>query len=256
MSPLVDDLYVCLRFWSRLPVPTAAMTGFEHAVRMLPIAGLVIATPAVVVLAIARDVFSLPAFVAAGLALTTLVATTGALHEDGLADTFDGLFGGSTPVRRLEIMRDSRIGTYGTLTLIGSVFLRAASLTALIGISTGLAACALFCAAAVSRTAGLLPLILLPPARSDGLGASATSLDPDAVKIAAVLAAVTLLLPIFGGASIVRTLVAGVVATAAAYALVPIAQKKIGGQTGDIAGASQQASEIAFLALLSGASGA
>ncbi len=223
---------------------------------MLPVAGLVIAVPAVVVLCVARDVFSLPAFGAAMLAIATLVATTGALHEDGLADTADGLFGGNTPARRLEIMRDSRIGTFGALALIASMFLRIASLAALVSVSTALAAFALFSAAAFSRTAGLLPLMLLPAARNDGLGAGARQLDSDAIKVAAALAAVTLLLPTFADASIARTLVAASLATAAAYALVPLAREKIGGQTGDIAGASQQFAEIAFLAVLSGAASA
>ena len=226
-----------------------------RAIRALPLAGLLICGPAVLVLLVARELLSLPAFICAGLSITTLVATTGALHEDGIADTADGLFGGNTLERRLAIMRDSRIGTFGAIALMLSLVLRIAALAALIGSSTALALGALLAGAAVSRTAGLLPILRLPPARTNGLGAGVASFDRDAVRQASVIAAITLLLPLIAGASVSRVALAAVVATAAAYGLVPLARHKIGGQTGDIAGAAQQASEIGFLVVMSGAAG-
>ena len=254
---LADDLRACLHFWSRLPVaPSAHAPDLSRAVRVLPLAGLLICGPAVLVLIVAREVLSLPALICAGLVIGTLVATTGALHEDGLADSADGLFGGNTPDRRLIIMRDSRIGTFGAIALVLSLLLRTTALAALIDLSPALALGALLAGAAVSRTAGLLPILRLPPARSDGLGAGVASFDRDAVRQASIVAAITLLLPLAAGASVSRVAVATVVATAAAYALVRLARLKIGGQTGDIAGAAQQVSEIGFLVVMSGATGA
>ena len=249
----MQDLLDCLRFWSRLPLPASdRMPDLSRAIRMLPLAGILVALPAAVVLALART-FGLPPLVSAGLALATLVAATGALHEDGLADTADGLFGGATRERRLAIMRDSRIGTFGTLALCLSLVLRVAALAALAGISTAMAASALLAGAALSRTLGLLPLACLQPARTDGLGAGVAQPERGALQFATALAALSLLLPILAGLSVPRAIVAGGVAVVAAYAAVPLARVKIGGQTGDIAGASQQLSELAFLVVLSGA---
>lgn len=249
----MEALSDCLRFWSRLPVPASEHApDFARAIRMLPVAGLVIALPAVVTLLLAR-MLDLPALVASGLAIATLVATTGALHEDGLADTADGLFGGATPERRLEIMRDSRIGTFGALALGLSLILRVTALAALAGVSTGLAVAALLSGAALSRTAGLLPLACLQPARANGLGAGVAQPERSALQFATMLAILSLSLPILAGASLSRVIVTGGIAVVAAYLPVPLARAKIGGQTGDIAGASQQLSEIAFLVMLSGA---
>ena len=249
----MDALLDCLRFWSRLPLPASHVApDLGRAIRMLPAAGLLIALPAALTLCVAQ-VFGFTPLVAAGLALATLVATTGALHEDGLADTADGLFGGATRERRLEIMRDSRIGTFGALALGLSLILRVAALAALIEISTMLAAAALLSAAAISRTLGLLPLACLQPARAAGLGTSFGTPDRGALQFAAFVSVVVLILPIGAGLSVSRAIVAGGIAVLAAYAIVLLARAKIGGQTGDIAGASQQFAEIAFMAVLSGA---
>ena len=249
----MESLSDCLRFWSRLPLPASGRApDFARAIRMLPVAGLVIALPAVVALLLAR-LLDLPTLVASGLAIAALVVTTGALHEDGFADSADGLFGGATPERRLEIMRDSRIGTFGALALGLSLILRVTALAALAGVSTALAVAALLCGAALSRTAGLLPLACLQPARANGLGAGVAQPERGALQFATALAILSLSLPILAGASISRVIVAGGIAVVAAYLPVPVARAKIGGQTGDIAGASQQLSEIAFLVMLSGA---
>src|SRR5690606_17884753 len=110
----------------------------------------------------------LGAWLAAMLAVATMTVTTGAFHEDGLADTADS-FGGATPERRLAIMRDSWIGSFGTAALILAFGLRIGALAALASRAGPSTACAaLLIAASLSRTAGLMPLVFLPPARLDG----------------------------------------------------------------------------------------
>ena len=133
---LLSDLLFCLRFYSRLPLPVFrfeaaphSMGEFGRAVRLAPLAGLLIALPAGLVLAGAGAV--LAPELAAVLALMALAATTGAFHEDGLADVADGFGGGRTIERKLEIMRDSRIGAFGGVALGLSLLARWAALSAL-----------------------------------------------------------------------------------------------------------------------------
>jgi adenosylcobinamide-GDP ribazoletransferase len=247
-SSLLSDFWFCVAFYTRLPVPGVAsrpLTHFSHAVRMVPLAGSVLGAFAALILGVA-SMLGFPPFLTAPLALICLIMLSGALHEDGLADCADGFFGGSTRERKLEIMKDSRIGTFGVLALLLSVYLRGASLTLIAGESLGLASAVLIGAAALSRTAALIPLAVLPPARDNGAGFAAGKPEPAAAAAAACLAIVFALAPVLAGAALTQALVAIALATGAAYALVPLARKHIGGQTGDVAGAAQQLSEIAF----------
>ena len=121
----------------------------------------------------------LPPIVAAGLAIAALAASTGALHEDGLADVADGFGGGATRERKLEIMRDSRIGAFGATALALSLILRTGALAAALSAGLGFAAASLVLVSGVSRAGALFPLALLDPARSEGAGASAGRLDAE-----------------------------------------------------------------------------
>ncbi|MGC2833116.1 MAG: adenosylcobinamide-GDP ribazoletransferase, partial [Methylocella sp.] len=234
------------------PFPFAAGGGeprsletFPRAVRMLPVAGgLVGALAAIAMAAAYRSGFPPP--LAAAVAICALVLLGGAMHEDGLADCADGFSGGTTRERKLEIMADSRIGTFGAVALVLSLYLRAASLAIIADESVSLAGAVLIGAAALSRAASLMPLALLPPARENGAGFAAGKPERAALAVAACLAVVFALAPVVAGASLARAL-AGIAASAgAAYAIVPLARRQIGGQTGDVAGAAQQLSEIAY----------
>lgn len=248
---LLQDLAACLRFYSRLPVPHLgggdphAAPDFATVPRMLPIAGLILALPAAATLLAAWGL-GLGPFIAAVLALTVSVAITGALHEDGLADVADG-FGGATPARRLEIMRDSRIGAYGATALVLALALRIGALATLLDRVAAAAAVALLLAAALSRVAALLPMVLLGPARPGGLGASVGRPTRGTLGIAAgfglalALLALPLGLPPHG--VVLMLLLTGL----AALALTRLAAARIGGQTGDVVGACQQVAEIAGL---------
>lgn len=179
----------------------------------------------------------LPGLTAALLALGLQALLTGGLHEDGLADTADGLGGAQDRARKLDIMRDSRIGSYGVLALILTLGLTASAMAG----GAGLMAFVLIGAA--SRTAMLLPMAVLPPARSDGLGHSA-SLRFAAPTIIAL--SVTVLL----GAIAPGTLLAMAALTAG---LIKLYAWQINGQTGDTLGATQKLTEcigwLSFAAL-------
>jgi adenosylcobinamide-GDP ribazoletransferase len=251
-SSLLADFYFCLGFFTRLPIPSAAsrsephsLADFSRAVRMLPVAGGLVGALAAIAMAAASH-FGFPPSLAAPLAICSLVFLGGAMHEDGLADCADGFFGGATRERKLEIMQDSRIGTFGAVALVLSLYLRTASLALIAHESLGLACAVLIGAAALSRTAALMPLALLPPARETGAGFAAGMPERGALAVTACLAVVCALAPVVAGARPIRALVGIAAATGAAYAIVLLARKQIGGQTGDVAGAAQQVSEIAY----------
>ena len=179
--------------------------------------------------------------VAALLAVAAGIAVTGAFHEDGLADTADGFGGGSGRDDKLAIMRDSRLGSFGGVALILSIGLRAAALAA-IGEPIH-AALALIAAHAASR--GALPALMrvLAPARADGLGAAAGRPSRTVAIVAAVLGggiAFAVLGPRTGAPAVLLTL--GALALAAI-----LAQRQIGGYTGDVLGFFQQIGEIVML---------
>jgi adenosylcobinamide-GDP ribazoletransferase len=169
------------------------------------------------------------------------VLITGGLHEDGLADTMDGLGGGADRTAALAIMRDSRTGVFGALALVFSVGLRVAALAALP--DTRVAVSALVAAHAVSR--GLLPTLMLwlDPARSDGLAAEAGRPSPPGATAAALIGLLVALIALGIG----RGVLAMVLAAVAMAALALLARRRLGGYTGDVLGAAQQAGEIVML---------
>lgn len=228
------------------------MEDFGRAARVAPLAGAVLGGVGAVGLTIFDFVLGLPPWIAAVLALTVVIASSGALHEDGLADIADGFGGGYTQQRKLDIMRDSRIGTFGALALVLSVLVRAGALAALIeryGLGGG--AAVLIAVGAASRGFGLLPLAALPTARTDGLahavGTPPRSAILTALGLATLLGAIG---PALAGIGVLRGLFACAAAAAASLWLTRLARKQIGGQTGDVSGAAQQLSEIAFLLAL------
>ncbi len=244
---------ICIRFYSRLPVPAMpgeaphAAPDFRLVPKALPLAGLAIALPAALVLLLGGLV-RLDPLLAASLAVAAGAIVTGALHEDGLADSADGLFGGATPERRLEIMRDSRIGSYGALALLLSVLLRTAALAAIWKAAGPLAAAAALLAAAPwSRVEGIRLLAILPPARPDGAAAAVGRPERDVLPLAYGLAgAIAAGLALVAGLPLGGLALGLALAVAATALLARAARRLIGGQTGDIIGASQQLAEIAI----------
>ncbi len=179
---------------------------------------------------------SLPPVICALLAIAAGAILTGALHEDGLADVSDGFGGGHDRARKLEIMRDSAIGSYGVLALILTIALRAGAIAQLPSLGTALLA--FIAIAAASRAAMLVVMATLPPARADGLGHMAGA--PTRWRIVTGLALGALAVAPLGWPAAAVAL--GVALGAAAAAI--LAWRQIGGQTGDVLGAAQQIAEV------------
>jgi adenosylcobinamide-GDP ribazoletransferase len=229
-------------FLTRLPIgpPAEGDWRLADAVWAFPLVGAGVGAIAAFVFLVA-ELLGLGDAPAALLAVLASVCLTGALHEDGLADSADGIFGGSDRQSRLVIMRDSRHGTFGVVAIVISVALRAAALA-----QTGeavYAGLALIAAHAASRA--LLPAAMwaLPPARDDGLAAEAGR-PRWAVAAAAVAIGILIALAALGPW---LGLVAFAVSAAAVMVAGVLARRRIGGYTGDVLGAFQQIAEIAML---------
>jgi adenosylcobinamide-GDP ribazoletransferase len=238
----LQDLKAAAIFFTRVPIAhdgSLTLADLRRAWRAVPAVGALIGLAGGIVFALALWLH-LPAVAAALLAVLATAALTGALHEDGLADVADGM-GGGDPDRRIEIMRDSRIGAYGALALASSVGLRAAALAAIAG--PGGAILALVAAHAVSRAAIPAVMSRFPPASEEGLGFNAGTPERLSLAVAVGFAAVLALIAL-GPAAGVWALIA---AAAAAVAVAALAQRLFRGYTGDVLGATQQAAEIAVL---------
>ncbi|MDP3256039.1 adenosylcobinamide-GDP ribazoletransferase [Bosea sp. (in: a-proteobacteria)] len=243
---------ICVRFYSRLPIPALPGEADPHAApdfrtvpRALPFAALVIALPGALVL-VAAGGAGFGGLLSATLAVATLAVTTGALHEDGLADSADGLFGGRTPERRLEIMKDSRLGSYGALAMALALLLRVFALALILDRAGPLPAAGAFVVVAVlSRLSGLHLLAGMAPARAAGASAA---VGRPSLRTAWLASGIGLLLA--GGLALTfRLPLAGLGLGLMLLALNALLVRRqcrrlIGGQTGDIAGATQQLDEI------------
>ena len=235
---------------SRLPWPFAVprdMGAIGRGVWAFPIVGALLGSLGGGVYWLGREI-GVPALAAATLAVGFLAFATGALHEDGLADTADGFGGGRTRERKLAIMRDSRIGTYGVLALVIVSLLRIGALAAMSG-PFGFAA--LIAAASLGRGFAALPMSMLPPARADGLGRAAGRAPGFAACLALILAVSAATLAAAGYDLPWRAL--GYAVTAAFFAVLfvtMLALRHIGGLTGDVLGAAILAGEAAALVAL------
>lgn len=242
-------LLAAIQFLTRFPVPT--LQGFEpvwlaRASGYFPLAGLLVGAVSATVLLSAA--FVLPGPLPAILAIAVGILATGAFHEDGLADTFDGLGGGQTRSQRLAIMKDSRIGTYGVAALVSALAMKAASLAAL---TPDVGALALLSVHAGGRMVPVAASAVLPYG-GETAGAKVAPIEPPPSRL--LLALLTGLAPFlalpFGAA--LAALGAGILASSL---ILWWAMRAIGGQTGDVLGAAEQAFEVAVLVVLAGALG-
>lgn len=246
MVAMINDVRTAVGFLTRIPVgdihpydPT-----LSRASGFFPLVGVVAAGVGIAAWWAGTELLG----PAAGAVLSVLstVAVTGAFHEDGLADTVDGLWGGATRERRLEIMRDSRLGTYGTAALAGDLLLRAAILLPYADGDLGDVARILIAAHVIGRAVPVALAVALPAVRTDGQGARLA--EPSRLSVVtAILTAVVAAAWAARWWAPVPVTVAGLVLTGA-YLL---AARRLGGVTGDVLGASAATSIVAVMATVS-----
>jgi len=243
--------FIAVQFFTRLPIPR--WVGFEpawlnHASRYFALVGVVVGAIAAAVYGVA--VLWLPAPVAAVLSTAATIYITGAFHEDGFADACDGLGGGMTRERALEIMKDSRVGAYGA---IGIVCMLAAKLAALASMPPASAIAALLLAHPLSRLAATSLIWKMDYARAEGkakpLAVRMTNAEFGIAFLTMLLPAIALL--VYGALTLIA-IAAAVLATALAAAwLARKFARRLGGYTGDCLGAVQQLAEAAiYIAIL------
>jgi adenosylcobinamide-GDP ribazoletransferase len=238
--------FIALQFFTRLPIPR--WVGFEadwlhHASRYLPAVGIVVGVVAAAAYQLAGWLW--PHAIAVLISTVAGIYLTGAFHEDGFADTCDGLGGGVAPHRVLEIMQDSRIGAYGA---IGIGLMLAVKCVTLFSLSPQMVVAALLLAHPLSRLAAVALIWQLNYVKAEGKAKPLAQL----MSTVEFLIAVTTVLPVaialhFTGWLSWPAMLAGVVAVAIAAAwLARKFVRRIGGYTGDCLGAVQQVAETAF----------
>jgi adenosylcobinamide-GDP ribazoletransferase len=247
VKSLIADTRIAISLSTRIPVGLTAPTAEGDIARAswaFPVAGILVGLVGAIVywLAVRAHLQPEPA---AMLALGATILTTGAMHEDGLADTADGFGGGKTAEQKLQIMRDSRIGTFGACALVVSIILRWSALEAIS--DPRHVAIALVVAHAAARAPLPMFMRVVPSARADGLSSGAGQPPPQSVVIAIALGIVCLLF----GFALKGTIIALMALAATALWLARLAQKQIGGQTGDVLGALEQVGEAVVLTIAS-----
>ena len=238
----LEYFFGAIRFFTRLPVPGwvgHSSEALNRSTRYFPAVGLLVGGIGALVFLGAMQLWPQP--VAVLLSMAATIYATGAFHEDGLSDTVDGLGGGWDKLRILEIMKDSRVGSYGVvamvLALLGKFMLLAA-------LDDGLVPFALLAGHALSRFCATLLLASMDYVREDLLSKAkplATRLSGGEMLVALgfVVSALVFLPP--------EKAIAGcVLAALATFWLAGKFKRWLGGYTGDCLGAVQQVSEIAF----------
>lgn len=247
LSP-VDAIIMGVRFYSRLPTGDSPHLplNFGKMIHFLPVASLLIGVfPALTILLLGA--FGVQSLFVATVAIAMSAVITGAMAEDAFGDTMDGLFGGHDVARRLEIMKDSRHGTYGVLGLIAPFMLRVITLGTLIALSPVAASILWLVSALLARQAAPIVAVMLPPARSDGASAGAGILAQKDFTIGLVpaLALFCFMALLFAGP--IALFLALIFGVGLCFFWLKLLTRLLGGQTGDTIGALQLVLEIAAL---------
>ncbi|QBI21393.1 adenosylcobinamide-GDP ribazoletransferase [Egibacter rhizosphaerae] len=239
---------VAFQFLTRLPVPAVPVGpgDLRRAMGAFPLVGVAVAAIGVAVRMGGETVWG--PFVGTVLGMLAMVLATGAFHEDGLADTADGLWGGWTPEQRLEIMRDSRLGTYGTVALVGVLLVKIALLAGLDWMGF---ARAVLAGAVLGRASTLVAAAWLPAAGASSAGDVAGRATGRGALAAAVLA---LLAAFAGGGRWAPALLA--VGVAVTWLGGRLLRARLGGITGDGLGAINLLVDVAVIAAVAGLVGA
>jgi adenosylcobinamide-GDP ribazoletransferase len=241
--PAVGPL-AALQFLTRLPVRLRREPDMATMVVWFPVVGAVVGA---IVGGVGAGMWELtPPFVAGALAVTAGLLVTGAFHEDGLGDIADAFGGGATVERRLEILKDSRHGTYGVVAMCAAIVVRVVAIGSLPGPAAIVASCV--AAHVTARTIAVGLMASVPLAGHSGLGADYGRSTTRTRAVVALVAGVAITAVAVGwwvgpllGAALV-----------AAVAVGALAKRKIGGISGDVLGACEQVAECACLVVLSG----
>ena len=237
----INIFFTALMFYTRIPCPSNIDHSPEmlnKATRYFPLMGWIVGGLSALVYWSAALI--LPESVAILLSMASSILATGAFHEDGFADICDGMGGGYTPDQILKIMKDSRIGTYGT---IGLIFMLGLKFTLLQSTESEYIPILLLVGHSLSRLAPTLTIFFFKYARAD----ESSKVKPIGKRMAVkelILAMIFGILPVLLLQEIIYTLLIIPVILVHLY-LSNNFKKKIGGYTGDCLGAIQQVSEIA-----------
>jgi adenosylcobinamide-GDP ribazoletransferase len=240
---------LALQFLTRIPVPglnsldpAAVKTGLAQSVIWFPAVGGLVGAVTAATLLLADQLW--PRIIAVILALIVEARLTGAFHEDAVADFCDGFGGGATPQRIHEIMKDSRIGSYGTLGLGLAVALRAALL---IGLRETLVLPALIASACFGRYLAVCLMALVPPVgQSGGIAKDIGVRTGPAQWLGASLMALPFILPLAMAAP-VQLLIAAVAALIFLLWFRRLLLRHLGGATGDCLGFGVYAGQLIVL---------
>jgi adenosylcobinamide-GDP ribazoletransferase len=256
MRRFIADIFSFASFLSRVPfwkVAEAVLPGqpldFRRSAWAIAPAALLAAIPAVLFLLIARALDAPSWQMAIGVIAVSGIAT-GFLHEDGLADVADGFGGGTSRARKLDIMRDSTIGTYGAMVLLLALALKIGSLLALFAAGFEVGFFAYLAAFIVSRCAMLWPWVMSPPARKAGLAVSHGQPKRGALAINLIFIGIATALLLLAMMGFGMTSAALILCASVIFAFTGLARRQIGGFTGDTLGATQQLAEITLLVSL------
>jgi len=235
----IRTLRSAMAFLTVLPVATSEGGPGERLGRAyFPVIGAVVGLLSAAVFVLVGAVSN--SWLAAVAATATLALLTGALHLDGLADSADGLFAGGDVARRLEVMRDPRLGSFGTVAIVLVLLGEVAAIAAM---SPGRAVAALVIAGALSRLAMLSVITLLPYVRASGLGVAAVDSSHRGFDLALGSAFVVVVCLLDWRRALFALFLVALSATTVAV----LARRWLGGATGDVYGAT---AELCFLAAL------
>lgn len=249
-ASVLSDFWRAMALLSRVPLPPVGdfrAALIARSVWCWPLVGLVLAGLALLP-AMLVDFLTGNPLVYAIFAIAAMVLLSGAMHEDGIADCADGFGGGMDRDRKLEIMRDSTVGTYAVVMLILTLGLRLVLITAAADI--GQAGILFLIMAVISRAAMPVVMRILPPARDNGLGKGAGR--PGWLPVLVGFAIASAIVLVLGGIGAMFAVIVGVMIAILIVAMV--ARSQIGGQTGDVLGATQICAElfagIGFIAVM------
>ena len=241
----INHIYQAFSLLTRLPTPEPTFSTTSPAAEAgwaYPIVGIFIALLASAI-GFSLTFLGFDSGIVAGVVVISIIFFTGGMHEDGLADSADGFWGSWEPARRLDIMKDSHIGTFGVIALFFSLLLRWYCIK--ISIEGSFFFTSLIIATTLSRSAIPLIMSILPNARQDGLSAKTGQPSNITILVAIAIGASTTLL--FSGWAGIIIITVFLLTLGIAMLL---SRSKIGGQTGDTIGASQQLAELSIFSCL------